>query len=605
MELLPGTGQDDIVCSLTEHSLSSSPQYEALSYCWGDENDTTPIEVNGSKLDITRSLRSALLHLRNPNHSRFIWADAVCINEQDMTERAYQVSIMGDIYRSAIRTLIWLGPADDESGRAFSMCARLAAYAESSESKGKEAVKTKDDFDSNDSSLEHLVERPWWTRVWVVQEVILAREAIIVCGLDAMRWETLHSAVEKGLEMEIWEKLILGLIEGREFENLQTFKMMKQVDEYGAMADRFFHLLLQLRKRDATNPRDKIFSCLGLLDDKENELAFRADYDSPVEHVYINAATTILTHSGNLDLLGVCSANQRKESVLELPSWVPDWSITNSIALPLNKDPTGPRRKFSTTGDSRANPRFTGDGHTLVLAGHVIDEISTISDALPDLGEMNWSPPSDEESSTPPEETSAMEDLRGAARDLAHISSNLLSLVPYLSTFLEWEKFAMPKDLPSREKGMQAEEVYWRTLCVDQMPEGYEETLRQYHEWHKSLQPLRNMLRWRTNYATGIFKMAGFVAYLRSTWEKYPKFGVLFTHLAHRRLGRTKKGYLCLVPESAMVGDKIALCSGGQVPLVLREKGEEGYNLVGESFVLELMQGNTLNESDCLDINIV
>jgi hypothetical protein len=164
LELQPGTRQDDIICTLREYPLFNVPPYEALSYCWGDPNDVTPIDIDGFNLNITRSLRSALFHLRRPGEPRLIWADAVCINQQDLVERAQQVSIMGDIYRSAVRTVIWLGPPDSSTARAFTTCARLADYAGTNSLKGKDfAVNAmKEEFDSNDTSVEDLVEKPWW-----------------------------------------------------------------------------------------------------------------------------------------------------------------------------------------------------------------------------------------------------------------------------------------------------------------------------------------------------------------------------------------------------------------------------------------------------------
>jgi hypothetical protein len=292
---------------------------------------------------------------------------------------------------------------------------------------------------------------------------------------------------------------------------------------------------------------------------------------------------------------------------------VPDWSITNSIALPLAKDAKGRRRKFIAAGGSRASPRFTDLGWTLVLSGYIFDEIAEVGDTLPDMTEMCWQIPDikDDGQSDTAEEKRSMDDFREAGKSFKHaaqclsdLTSNLFALIPYLSTFIDWEKLAAIREASPSPKGMPHEEIYWRTLCTDQMPEGYAETLRQYREWHKSLSPIRSLLRWRVNSVSSIFKPIGFIAYLRSTWQKYSDFGLLLTHLTHRRLGRTKKGYLCLVPASAQVGDEIALFRGGHVPLVIRDQGEEHHALVGEAFVLEIMQGEAFDESACQEIKI-
>lgn len=428
-----------------------------------------------------------------------------------------------------------------------------------------------------------------------------------------MSWETFNAAIDVGFSKGLWETLVLGLIESGEFKELQSFRIMKEVDKLDSVADRFLDLLFELRKRGATDPRDKIFACLGLVNDTSNELDVVPDYQSPIEHVYINAAKAIVTCSGNLDLLGVCSVNQRKESVLELPSWVPDWSIKGSIALPLVKDVKGQRRKFAAAKDSHASPRFTDYGQTLIVSGNVFDEITELGDSLPDIAELDWDVPDLEEDgpSDNPEEKSGIAHFREAGKSFRHagqilsnMSSNLLSLVPYLSTFIDWEKLGAIQDPTPGRAGLSHEEVYWRTLCTDQMPEGHAETQRQYREWHKSLDPIRSLLRWRVGSVSSIFKPVGFVAYLRSTWQKYPDFGRLMTHLTHRRLGRTKGGYLCLVPASAQVGDEIALFRGGHVPLVIRDHGGGYHRLVGEAFVLEIMYGDVFDDSACRDIRI-
>jgi len=428
-----------------------------------------------------------------------------------------------------------------------------------------------------------------------------------------MSWETFNTAIGIGFSEGVWETHVLGLIESGQFEELQSFMTMKEIDKLDSAADRFLDLLFELRQRSATDPRDKIFACLGLVNDTSNELDIVPDYQSPTEHVYINAARAIVTCSGNLDLLGVCSVNQRKGSVLELPSWVPDWSIKGSIALPLGKDAKGPRRKFAAAKDSRASPRFMDYGKTVIVSGYVFNEITELGDSLPDMAELNWEVPDleEDEPCDNPAEKDGFAYLREAGKNFRHVgqmisnmSSNFFALVPYLSTFINWEKLGAIQDPTPSRTGLSHEEVYWRTLCTNQMPEGYAETQRQYREWYKSLDPIRSLLRWRVGSAPSIFKPIGFAAYLRSTWQKYPDFGHLMKHLTHRRLGRTKGGSLCLVPASAQIGDEIALFRGGSVPLVIRNQGGGYHTLVGEAFVLEIMYGDGFEDSACRDIKI-
>ncbi|KAF2461212.1 heterokaryon incompatibility, partial [Lineolata rhizophorae] len=89
--------------------LRSSPKYEALSYTWGDALDRHSIACEGKTIRVTANLLSALQHLRQPDVTRILWVDAVCINQGNIAERDAQVRMMGDIYRMAARVLVWLG----------------------------------------------------------------------------------------------------------------------------------------------------------------------------------------------------------------------------------------------------------------------------------------------------------------------------------------------------------------------------------------------------------------------------------------------------------------------------------------------------------------
>jgi hypothetical protein len=110
LKLAPGKPEDDIKCTLQTISLESSLcRYEALSYVWGNPDDTVDITCNGQRLAITVSLDSALRHFRDPKEPRTLWADAVCINQTDDTEKGHQVKRMDKVYENARKVLAWVG----------------------------------------------------------------------------------------------------------------------------------------------------------------------------------------------------------------------------------------------------------------------------------------------------------------------------------------------------------------------------------------------------------------------------------------------------------------------------------------------------------------
>jgi len=119
LRLAPGEGEEMLSCSLLEVSLSDPPSYEALSYVWGKVTRTKSVSCGGKTLLVTESLHKALRALRHPAFPRFLWADGVYINQEDLQERAQQVSVMREIYEKTTQGIVWLGEESDAIATAF------------------------------------------------------------------------------------------------------------------------------------------------------------------------------------------------------------------------------------------------------------------------------------------------------------------------------------------------------------------------------------------------------------------------------------------------------------------------------------------------------
>ena len=116
ISLKPGKWDDPICCHLDVVSLGEKPEFEALSYTWGEKQATnvrSRMRLNGQDFAIALNLETALRHLRSEANARVLWVDAICINQGDIEERNEQVSMMRDIYSSSQRVLIWLGTVDE------------------------------------------------------------------------------------------------------------------------------------------------------------------------------------------------------------------------------------------------------------------------------------------------------------------------------------------------------------------------------------------------------------------------------------------------------------------------------------------------------------
>jgi hypothetical protein len=188
IHILPGEFSSPIECYLNHYTLDECPEYECLSYCWGLSTDKVPVVCNEATLHITPSLESALHYLRDENDPRTIWIDQIAINQEDTEERTQQVRIMRTIYENAVRTIAWLGEPTADSDLAIEYCKRVLSTMFTDEEflnqvnegrAGKRAGSVrliKAEFaktitTEEEVALARLIKRPYFSRMWVIQEV--------------------------------------------------------------------------------------------------------------------------------------------------------------------------------------------------------------------------------------------------------------------------------------------------------------------------------------------------------------------------------------------------------------------------------------------------
>ncbi|KAF2244875.1 hypothetical protein BU26DRAFT_384520, partial [Trematosphaeria pertusa] len=160
----PGATDAPLVCKLAHVDLSINPPYEAISYVWGTPVYSHHFSCNGRIMRMTGSLHEALLRVRLPDRRRTIWADGICINQADLQERGHQVKFMRDVYQKAHRVLVWLGSDPSSVAPAvFTSFRRL--------SQGKSI--------SPNVPFSIFARCKWFSRLWVLQEIILAKRAIL------------------------------------------------------------------------------------------------------------------------------------------------------------------------------------------------------------------------------------------------------------------------------------------------------------------------------------------------------------------------------------------------------------------------------------------
>jgi heterokaryon incompatibility protein (HET) len=418
---------EDIAFSMIVVDLDDNPKFDALSYTWGlplsvFENEQAALACqeefkgskraicNGKHLNVSLNLFEALLELRtwkNPDFaakataadlpfSRYVWIDAISINQEDISERSAQVAIMGHIYRAASMTVIWLGREDTFSRQAISMlqplfhvspeklpvmrAAHQKLYARNYSAMGLPKFREMDWF-----CLYAFLQRNWFKRIWILQEVALAGRVAMLCGKILLSWSAVAGASQTLVLSNWWEAIsatvtdiinkrsraqsmsslganserssfgyefkgndivqphrnVIGITATRASLGIKD-KTLGDTSKQNIPAKDMTELFIFFRDCESTEPKDKIYSLLGMLPKNVDGVPpIIPDYTKSVEEVYIEAAWHQICSRKDLSILGYLQDSSRTQ-YKNLPSWVPDYSVPlfpNSLSnTPTIKD---------------------------------------------------------------------------------------------------------------------------------------------------------------------------------------------------------------------------------------------------------------------------
>ncbi|KAK4500730.1 hypothetical protein PRZ48_008920 [Zasmidium cellare] len=210
-----GYDPDEIHLSISTWPFYYAPPYVAASYAWGSPRDTCEITIGERAYQIRCNCRNALLQIQAQAPDDFVWADSICINQTDLDEKAQQEGMMGDIFAKAQIVYSCIGEHANRSEDVFMMANDNALFVKknlrndenldphwtSERFEGKSSGTRKDmRASTNDwalhprvfcKSLYHFSERPYWRRMWIVQEVFLARRCLVLCGPDCVSFDGL------------------------------------------------------------------------------------------------------------------------------------------------------------------------------------------------------------------------------------------------------------------------------------------------------------------------------------------------------------------------------------------------------------------------------
>ncbi|EMR88686.1 putative ankyrin and het domain protein [Botrytis cinerea BcDW1] len=369
LRLEQSSSDSDYYCfSLTVHDFCDDvyhPKYIAISYTWGDFVPEMTIIVNGKRMRVRFNCWYALWQMRHHGFTDYLWIDSLCINQDNNEEKNFQVAIMGSIYESALWVASCIGTGDT-----------IGAIQPPSATDGGEEAKI-----AREKLRGRFDQIPYFDRVWIKQEIILARDITLFYGLNRVSWEdfSMLMSIEQRLPGQILnpeESADSGMFDA--LENTEdvssSFYRWGQIREYSiqeaemnstslqlcnhrsnSKSGTFVELVLRYKTAKATNPRDKIYALLSLL--PKEDLIRRnlvIDYEQPTFHLFHAVARLVYSAYEDLEI-------GQKHQVLDL---IREWLDVNEHNIEMDEYlrsvPLSPSDWLPSSASDLSNPWLKG-----------------------------------------------------------------------------------------------------------------------------------------------------------------------------------------------------------------------------------------------------
>ncbi|KAH7238140.1 heterokaryon incompatibility protein-domain-containing protein [Fusarium tricinctum] len=649
LRLVHVTTQDSTLrCSVKTYPASEIPPYVCLSYVWADfgpmlnrgrdfretelevphfsHADTTEIVLNDRRFSIGANLRAALLGLEKRLNGRPIWIDAVCINQTDSTEKATQVAHMGEIYSAAEKVFVWLGRKHTERTASMSILREWPAFPDDPNNAniqfhGKKYNTAKAFFDATSTGSELLswisllrtVTESWWSRVWTVQEFILARGYAFFYDGEEIPTAELKKAMD-------WTYFMAGHLSPKMIPHWVTFQpsifdLKKSEAKLSLLA-----VALLGATRMAGDPRDKVWAFLGITDPASiGQTPVKPNYDNRnMGDFYLDIAQRLIRGDAGLLVLSLVNHPLPKESYTfkstkpignqwldqykakkRLPSQDPAWAPPKEDVFDQTLQPDWSGKKvgypswvFKMASAVAIEPLFLREMKVQKARGRPLHDASwRIFHAASKIGS----------------EVSLSAD--GRALPLNAGILDTISKVAALPKKPEDEKTFhkfIRSWYPGRTRligipyppqpSTTVPDALWRTLLMN--------------IWLTTHPAPDACGEHFSSYLARISDSASGAKHdLRSKHKPDPEDGDIFSTAmdesgTDRVLFVTEKGYLGLGPARTQVGDSVSLIVGAHVPFVLR-KGTQGWILIGESYVHGVMYGEATRGANFQKIVII
>lgn len=549
-------------CDLIYVSSNDCPAYIALSYVWGNPTKSSTVVVNGQILHITRNLEIALRQLGEIVESSYLWIDAISINQNDVEEKTSEIQRTFSIYQSATVVLSWLGPAAEDSDNAMQIMNNLGnellsqgdlqelivGYRSDKIARIMPFSRIKSEAQSQIQSLVSLFTREYWQRAWIMQELVMSKVLIFVCGQISIRWSLFFAAcwflqtyrVSNGSDMEVeWLRLQDAYAKVNFF--IGASYIYKEGRNAPGRTNRLLTFLEVGRQSlRSFDERDMIFSLVALASDWK-DLGLKVDYSKSFEEVFMEVALAYLKHGEFGILLQAADAVPRVSG--SLPSWVPNW-ITPRPVTPITSG-FSDDYPFSASGmsmDTSFLGGASGQAGHIILAGICVSEVASVGYLL------NIDP----------------------LKPSFKVSNDWLAEIEELSR-------SMPQD------GCPDEAAWWTPIAFRKPQDG---------KWRQRslvLYGAYRALRAMSCFPDRTQRQIALECLQESETYRYAIHRVA----NNRKAFLSKQGHLGLGPPGVEPGDLICIFLGMEVPLIIRRAPNDSssYTLIGDAYVYGVMHG--------------
>ena len=412
---------DPLVCQMRQVRLIDKPEYAALSYTWGAPVFDHHVICDGHRLAITAHLDAALRRFRTTTWWT-LWVDALCVDQTNIPERNYQVSIMKHIYSQALRTFVYLGEPCLFDKEALTLMISLThtmqllekfsltelqnmKFLDIAASRARDAAIGFKQFQHASfpaartgtidllphglpdpqhpawEAMQSLFSSPWFRRMWIIQEVVLSSDVAVMVGEYKFDWELVTKS------MRAYTALALGMLPfPKPHDAIVMPNFIPSVMSLSGLAiasrnsqdRRLIKLLRPFRYCHSSDPRDKVYALLGLANDQGVHQMVPIDYAKSVEVVYLDCAKFLIQNGDGMEMLLEAGGSQKGDGngvELSVPSWVPNWTQETFPSMYLPAD------TFQAAGETKPDMQIQDNGIGLNVKGIRIDVI----DAFPPL----------------------------------------------------------------------------------------------------------------------------------------------------------------------------------------------------------------------------